>query len=168
MSWTSWPISVRRSRRPLPASFIPNVDLRARSFLKERCREAGLRLREDALGNLFARWNGSSPKLPAVGTGSHIDAIPHSGRYDGTVGVLGGLETLRALHSAGFQPRRSLELLLFTSEEPTRFGLGCLGSRAMSGSTSPAALAHLQDNESRSLDQVRESTALRATWQLSG
>ncbi|HEV8061819.1 MAG TPA: M20 family metallo-hydrolase [Gemmataceae bacterium] len=134
-----------------------DVDTRARSFLKERCREAGLGIREDALGNLFARWEGTSPNLPAVGTGSHIDAIPYSGRYDGTVGVLGGLEALRALRIAGFQPRRSLELLLFTSEEPTRFGLGCLGSRGLSGAMDPTALAELNDNESRSLDQVRHS-----------
>src|SRR4051812_49409008 len=62
------------------------VDLRARAFLKSLCQSAGLRIREDAVGNLFARWEGASPELPVVGTGSHIDAIPHSGRYDGTVG----------------------------------------------------------------------------------
>ena len=131
------------------------VDMRARSFLKSRCREAGLEIREDAVGNLFARWEGSAPDRPAVGTGSHIDAIPHSGRFDGTVGVLGGLEALRALRTAGFKPQRSLELLLFTSEEPTRFGLGCLGSRALSGAMNPEALARLTDNESHTLDQVR-------------
>src|SRR5438046_1000610 len=134
-----------------------DVDMRARGFLKDRCREAGLAVREDALGNLFARWEGTEPSLPAVGTGSHIDAIPYSGRYDGTVGVLGGLEALRALRVAGFQPRRSLELLLFTSEEPTRFGLGCLGSRALSGAMEPETLAQLSDNESHTLDQVRRS-----------
>ncbi len=52
--------------------------------------------------------------------------------YDGTVGVLGGLEALRALKRAGLQPRRSIELVMFTPEEPTRFGIG-LGSRLMSG-----------------------------------
>jgi ureidoglycolate amidohydrolase len=132
-----------------------DVDMRARSFLKNRCREAGLETREDALGNMFARWHGAAPDQPAVGTGSHIDAIPHSGRFDGTVGVLGGLEALRALRAAGFVPQRSLELLLFTSEEPTRFGLGCLGSRALSGAKSPEALAQLSDNQTQALDQVR-------------
>ncbi len=131
------------------------VDLRARAFLKSLCQSAGLQLREDAVGNLFARWEGASPQLPAVGTGSHIDAIPHSGRFDGTVGVLGGLEALRALRAAGFRPRRSLELLLFTSEEPTRFGLGCLGSRALSAAVDPAALDHLVDWDGNRLEQVR-------------
>src|SRR5215469_7855695 len=102
-------------------------DRKARVWLKERCREAGLNIREDAVGNTFARWEGSKPELPAIATGSHIDSIPHAGRYDGVVGVLGGLEAIRALHSRGFQPRRSIELIIFTSEEPTRFGIGCLG-----------------------------------------
>ena len=109
-------------------------DLAAREWLKARCREAGLQLREDSVGNLFAAWPGIDPARPAVGTGSHIDAIPNAGRYDGVVGVLGGLEAIRALQRSGYQPRRSIELILFTSEEPTRFGIGCLGSRLMSGS----------------------------------
>ena len=83
--------------------------------------------------------SGAEPALPAVATGSHIDAIPHSGRYDGTVGVLGALEAIRALQDAGFRPRRSIELILFTSEEPTRFGIGCLGSRLLSGTLDPGA-----------------------------
>ena len=131
------------------------TDLRARQFLKERCADAGLLVREDALGNTFARWEGTNPALPAVGTGSHTDAIPHSGRYDGTVGVLGGLEALRALRETGFQPTRSLELLIFTSEEPTRFGLGCLGSRALCGAADLGALDRMVDKEGRSLEKVR-------------
>jgi len=131
------------------------TDLRARQFLKESCAHAGLLVREDALGNTFARWEGTNPALPAVGTGSHMDAIPHSGRFDGTVGVLGGLEALRALRETGFQPSRSLELLIFTSEEPTRFGLGCLGSRALSGAADLGALDRMVDKEGRSLEQVR-------------
>src|SRR5260370_12492543 len=110
------------------------ADLAARRFVKGECAAAGLAVREDAVGNTFARWTGTEPELPAVGTGSHIDAIPHSGRYDGTVGVLGGLEAVRGLREAGFQPRRSIELGVFTSEEPTGFGIGCLGSRLGSGS----------------------------------
>ncbi len=110
------------------------ADLRGRDLREAAlCREAGLAVREDAVGNTFARWTGADPDLPAVGTGSHIDAIPNAGRFDGTVGVLGGLEAIRALQRAGFRPRRSIELVIFTSEEPTRFGIGCFGSRLMAG-----------------------------------
>jgi ureidoglycolate amidohydrolase len=94
-------------------------DLEARRWVKGKFQEAGLEVREDPVGNTFARWHGTEPNLPAIGTGSHIDAIPNSGRFDGTVGVLGGLEAIRALQSAGYRPRKSIELLLFTSEEPT-------------------------------------------------
>ena len=67
------------------------TDLRARAYVKKLCAAAGLVVREDAVGNTFARCVGADPLLPAVGTGSHIDAIPNAGMYDGTVGALGGL-----------------------------------------------------------------------------
>jgi len=131
------------------------ADLRGRAFVKQLCREAGLTVREDPIGNTFARWAGREPDLPAVATGSHIDAIPNAGRYDGTVGVLGGLEAIRALARSGYRPRRSIELLIFTSEEPTRFGIGCLGSRLLAGLLDASAGERLKDRDGRSLDQAR-------------
>ena len=95
------------------------------------------------------------PTAPVVGTGSHIDAIPNAGKYDGVVGVLGGLEAIRALRQSGFRPKHSIELLIFTSEEPTRFGIGCLGSRLLSGTLSPDAAGKLTDNDGATLDEVR-------------
>jgi len=133
------------------------ADLRARAYVKKLASEAGLTIREDAVGNTFLRWEGSDPSLPAVATGSHIDAIPNAGAYDGTVGVLGGLEAIRALQRSGFQPRRSIELILFTSEEPTRFGVGCLGSRLMGSVLTPQQTQTLRDKEDRGLDQLREA-----------
>jgi N-carbamoyl-L-amino-acid hydrolase len=130
-------------------------DLRARAWFRGLCEEAGLTVRVDAVGNTFARWVGSDPDAPAIATGSHIDAIPHSGRYDGTVGVLGGLEAIRALQAAGFQPTRSIELILFTSEEPTLFGIGCLGSRLMSGVLAASADWRLKDSAGDSLAAIR-------------
>lgn len=132
-----------------------DVDLRARAYVKSLCAEAGLSVREDAVGNTFARWHGSEPELTAVATGSHIDAIPNAGRYDGTVGVLGGLEAIRALMRSGHRPRRSIELVLFTSEEPTRFGIGCLGSRLLAGSLDASAGERLRDSTGASLDDIR-------------
>lgn len=136
-------------------AFTP-TDLKARAWLKRSCEEAGLAVREDAIGNTFARWTGSDPKLPAVGTGSHMDAIPNAGKYDGVVGVLGGLEAIRALQRSGFRPKHAVELLLFTSEEPTRFGIGCIGSRMLSGTLSVEAARRLKDGDGASLDEVRE------------
>ncbi len=131
------------------------ADLRGRQFMKDLCGAAGLVIREDPVGNTFARWPGSQPELPPIGTGSHIDAIPNAGKYDGTVGVAGGLEAIRALQRSGFHPRRSIELLIFTSEEPTRFGIGCMGSRLLSGMLDPAIAQQLKDRGGVTLDQAR-------------
>jgi ureidoglycolate amidohydrolase len=137
------------------------ADLRGRAFVKNLCSEAGLVLREDAAGNIFARWEGTNKKLPAVATGSHIDAIPHAGKYDGVVGVLGGIEAIRALKRANFKPKRSIELIVFTSEEPTRFGLGCLGSRLLAGVLSPKKAATLRSVDGRFLGQWLKLAGLR-------
>ena len=136
------------------------ADLKARSWLRARCEEAGLAVRQDAIGNTFARWIGSDPKAAAVGTGSHIDAIPNAGKYDGVVGVLGGLEAIRALRRAGFHARHSIELLVFTSEEPTRFGIGCLGSRLLSGTLSAEAARQLKDTDGEPVEKVRRQAGL--------
>lgn len=136
-------------------------DVEARAYLISRFEEAGLTVRVDPLGNTFARWEGSRPDAAPIGTGSHTDAIPKSGRYDGTVGVLGALEAFRALRRAGFVPLRSLEILLFTSEEPTRFGLGCLGSRVLSGAIAPETVAVLRDGAGRTADAVRQEAGFR-------
>jgi ureidoglycolate amidohydrolase len=141
-------------------AFTP-TDLKARAWLGARCQEAGLTVRQDAIGNAFARWTGSAPAEPAVGTGSHIDAIPNAGKYDGVVGVLGGLEAIRALRRSGFQPRNSMELLAFTSEEPTRFGIGCLGSRLLSASLSLDAAKKLTDGDGKSIEDVRLGAGMR-------
>ncbi|MDP9147503.1 MAG: M20 family metallo-hydrolase [Acidobacteriota bacterium] len=131
------------------------VDRKARAWIVKIFEEAGLTVRDDPVGNIFARWIGSDSKAAAIGTGSHIDAIPNAGKYDGVVGVLGGLEAIRTLGRAGFQPTRSIDLLLFTSEEPTRFGIGCLGSRLLSGSLSPDDAGRLTDKDGKSLEQAR-------------
>lgn len=131
-------------------------DMRARKWLNERFKQAGLAIRVDAVGNTFGRWEGSRPDLPPVATGSHIDAIPYSGKFDGVVGVLGGLEAIRALKASGFQPVRSIELIHFTSEEPTLFGVGCLGSRLLSGTLSSEADIDLRDDDGKTLQAVRK------------
>jgi ureidoglycolate amidohydrolase len=148
------------SDAPAPAVTLvvfSRMDLAARDYVKSVCAMAGLTIREDAIGNTFCRWTGEDTALPAVGTGSHIDAIPHAGAYDGTVGVLGGLEAIRALQRSGFRPRRSIELVLFTSEEPTLFGIGCLGSRMLSGSLDANAAHDLADRDGRKLEEIRAS-----------
>lgn len=139
------------------------ADMRARAYVKSLCAAAGLAIREDAIGNAFARWEGSEPDLAPIGTGSHIDAIPNAGLYDGCVGVLGGLEAIRVLKQRGFKPRRSIELVVFTSEEPTRFGIGCLGSRMMGGVLSVEQALALRDKDGNGLDDLRTMAGFKGS-----
>jgi ureidoglycolate amidohydrolase len=148
-----------------PAPIVTRVlfsaaDLKARAFVKNICRELALSIRQDAVGNMFARWPGSKPNLPPIATGSHIDAIPNAGRYDGVVGVLGALEAFRALKQSGFRPKRSLELIVFTAEEPTRFGIGCLGSRLLAGALPVPKANALRDQEGLDLAYWRKRAGL--------
>jgi ureidoglycolate amidohydrolase len=146
------------SETPAPAVtrvVFSEQDSRAREYVKSLARAANLTVREDAVGNTFARWSGTEPELPALATGSHMDAIPNAGRFDGTIGVLGALEAIRAIQASGFQPRRSLEMILFTAEEPTRFGIGCLGSRLLAGVLDGDAGQRLRDRQGNTLDQIR-------------
>jgi ureidoglycolate amidohydrolase len=138
-------------------------DLEARAWLRTRFIEAGLVVRQDAIGNTFARWVAANDTAPAVGTGSHVDAIPNAGKYDGVVGVLGGLEAIRALQEGGFRPTRSIELIVFATEEPTRFGIGCLGSRMLCGALEPETARLLTDNSGKSLEDVRLQAGMQGS-----
>ena len=138
-----------------------DADLRGRDYVAGLGRSAGLALRVDAVGNMFARWVGSAPDAPVVATGSHIDAIPNAGKFDGVVGVLGGISAIEALQEAGFKPMRSIELIVFTAEEPTRFGIGCLGSRMLAGAIPLEKASVLRDPEGKSLDELRGRAGLK-------
>ena len=131
------------------------TDLKGRRFIKGIASETGLVIREDAVGNIFMSWPGSDPDLSPVATGSHIDAIPFSGKYDGVVGVLGAIEAVRTLKQAGYHPVRTLEVIMFTAEEPTRFGIGCLGSRVLSGNLDQQGLTALRDDSGTPFDKIR-------------
>ena len=138
-------------------------DMKARAWLKQTALAAGLRVREDAVGNTFIRLEGTESELPVVGTGSHTDAIPFAGMYDGTVGVLGGLEALRAIKASGLKHQRGIELLMFTSEEPTRFGIGCIGSRLLAGTIDPEKADALLDKDEVSMAERRQACGFKGT-----
>ena len=122
----------------------------ALEWVAHRMRDAGLRTRLDAFGNLWGRWAGSDPDAPCVVTGSHVDTTLNAGKYDGVVGVLGAIAAVAWLRDAGVEPRRSIEVIAFAGEEP-RFGTGCIGSRALVGSLSAEDLRRLRDRDGVSL-----------------
>lgn len=140
-------------------------DLSARIYVQQLLSSAGLSIQEDPLGNTFAVWDGTT-SLPPIATGSHIDAIPHSGMYDGTLGVLGAIEAIRSLQAAGFQPKRDVHIIIFTSEEPTRFGIGCLGSRVLSGVLEPEDASALTDANGITLEEARNAAGFYGTLEV--
>ncbi|MCR9254570.1 MAG: Zn-dependent hydrolase [Alphaproteobacteria bacterium] len=96
-------------------------DKAMRDVFGEWCRDAGYGLTVDRLGNMFARREGKRPDLPPVLIGSHLDTQVAGGRFDGIVGVLGGLEVLRSLDDAGIETERAVEVVNWTNEEGARF-----------------------------------------------
>ena len=114
--------------------------LQSREWLVAQMTEAGLQVSIDAGGNLVGRMEGSNPTLPPLMSGSHCDTVPSGGRFDGIIGVLAALEVAHALRDQGRALQHPLEVVDFLSEEPSDYGISCVGSRAMSGQLTPAML----------------------------
>lgn len=108
---------------------LTEIDLQARRFLVDRAKALGCSVEIDDCANLFFRRPGRTG-LPPVLTGSHADTQPVGGQLDGAYGVLAGLEVIHALNDAGMQTERPLEVVVWTNEEGSRFGPGCMGSSA--------------------------------------
>lgn len=103
-------------------------DIQGRNLVKQWMQDAGMNLRIDPAGNIIGTYAGKMPQLPVLATGSHIDTVPSGGRYDGTLGVLAGLEIVRTLRDENLQLNHSLEVIVFTDEESST-----IGSKGMSG-----------------------------------
>ncbi|MCH8020570.1 Zn-dependent hydrolase [candidate division KSB1 bacterium] len=111
------------------------ADIQGREYIKSLMREAGLKVRIDAAGNILGRKEGLDSNLPPIVFGSHIDSVPGGGNYDGDVGVIGSIECAQVLHENNFTTRHPLEVVVFSDEEG-----GLVGSRAMIGKLTPDAL----------------------------
>jgi N-carbamoyl-L-amino-acid hydrolase len=120
--------------RPYTRRSFTALFLEGRAWLAQRFTEAGLTTRIDAAGNLIGRLEGSNPALGVIAIGSHSDTVPAGGRFDGVAGVATGLEIVRALRDAGVRPQHTIEIIDFLAEEPSEYGLSCVGSRGMTGS----------------------------------
>ena len=132
-------------------------ELANRAYVKEEMRKLGLTVREDDIGNIFATLPGSDPALAPVWTGSHIDTVPNAGKFDGMAGVVSGMEAVRLIRESGAPHPRDIVVVAYTSEEPTRYGLSCLGSRALSGDLTLEDTRALKDQGGRTLyDKLQE------------
>ena len=129
-------------------------EVAAREYVKNEMKKLGLIVREDSIGNIFGTLVGSNPELPPIWTGSHIDTVLNAGMFDGMAGVVGGMEAARLIKESGVKFNRNIEVVVYTSEEPTRFGLCCLGSRAMAGHLTLDDARMLKDENGKSLALV--------------
>lgn len=128
-------------------------DKRMRDTLAGWAREAGYGLTVDAIGNMFLRREGTDPSLPPVLIGSHLDTQAAGGRFDGILGVLGGLEVLRTLDGAGIRTRRAIEVVNWTNEEGARFYPPMMASLAFAGSATVEWLRARTDKEGRTVGE---------------
>lgn len=109
------------------------ADGEGRRHVVAKMRALGLEVTIDRIGNVFGRRAGRSRDLAPVMMGSHIDSVPTAGRFDGCLGVLGGLEVVRALELAKIETERPIVVGFFTDEEGSRFGTDMLGSAVATG-----------------------------------
>jgi N-carbamoyl-L-amino-acid hydrolase len=112
---------------------LTEVDKRGRDQFRAHCEAAGLTVRVDAIGNMFARRPGRDPNRLPVLLGSHLDSQPSGGKFDGALGVLAGLEVMRSLNDLGIVTEAPVELVNWTDEEGSRFGHSLMGSGVWAG-----------------------------------
>ena len=138
------------------------ADMQGKEWLERKMTEAGLKTSRDGACNVIGRMEGEDPGLALLVIGSHIDTVPCAGVLDGTLGVLSGLECLRALHAAGRKPKRSIELIAFSDEEG-RFG-GMIGSQSFAGLVTPDLIHNAADLGGVTLSEAMRECGLDA-WE---
>jgi allantoate deiminase len=125
---------------------LSDEDREATLLVSNWMNEAGLTVKHDHFGNLIGRKEGRNPNLPAVMIGSHIDSVRNGGKFDGAIGVLGGIEVVQSIQESGIAHDHPIEVVAFCEEEGSRFNDGLFGSRGMVGRVKKDDLYKKDDN----------------------
>ncbi len=112
---------------------LTDADAEGRALFQRWCEDAGCTMGLDQMGNMFARREGADPDALPVYVGSHLDTQPTGGKYDGVLGVLGGLEIIRTLNDLGIRTKHPIVATNWTNEEGTRFAPAMLASGVFAG-----------------------------------
>ena len=136
-------------------------DRQGRDQFARWAKEAGLEVRWDAIGNMFARRAGADASLPPVMIGSHLDSQPSGGRFDGAYGVMAGLEVVRTLNERGIRTRAPLEVASFTNEEGSRFAPTMMGSGVFTGTYALSDVLGNKDAEGKTVKDALEGIGYR-------
>jgi len=139
--------------RPYTRRAFSELYARARTWLAEEFRAAGLEPEVDAAGNLVGRRDGGAAGTAALAAGSHVDTVVGGGRFDGVAGVVAALEAAQAVHEAGVELRHPLWVYDFLSEEPSDYGGSCVGSSGLVGGLTAGTLA-ARDEQGESLAEA--------------
>ena len=134
----------------------------AQHLVAEMMRDAGLTVREDAVGNVFGRLVGDTAG-PVLMTGSHIDTVVHGGAYDGALGVLSAIVAVQACAAAGGTPRRTVEVVSLCEEESSRFHANYFGTRSILGLVAEDEPTQLVDLDGVTLAEAARSVGLDPT-----
>ena len=140
---------------------LTDVDRRGRDKFRAECEALGLTVRVDAIGNMFARRPGRDPDRLPVLFGSHLDSQPSGGKFDGALGVIGGLEVMRSLDDLGIVTEAPLELINWTDEEGSRFGHSLMGSGVWAGVFAQEMAYALTDTEGVSVAAALDGIGYR-------
>ena len=143
-------------------------ETRGRDLFVQWCRDAGMTVSVDEIGNLFARRDGTQKDAAPVLIGSHLDTQPEGGRFDGVYGVLAALELVRALNDANVATEKPIEIVSWTNEEGARFTPAMLGSAVFTGITSMEDALAKQDADGITLADALTRSGYRGTRAVSG
>lgn len=135
-------------------------DATLREWFAGACRQRGLELVEDRIGNQWAWW-GDPDTDKGVVTGSHLDSVPDGGAFDGPLGVVSALAAVDRLRESGFEPARPLGVVNFVDEEGARFGVACAGSRVITGAMTADRALGLTDADGVSMAEALRSAGRR-------
>lgn len=140
--------------------YLTDEEWNARLYLRREMEALGLQVEMDCMGDLLGTLPGSQPDLSPVWTGSHFDTVLHGGSFDGAAGVVTALEAVRRIIASGAPRKRDLTVVAYSAEEPARFGIGCIGSRAMAGMLTVPDLKKFCDKDGLSLYDALKARGL--------
>ncbi|RWC58015.1 Zn-dependent hydrolase [Mesorhizobium sp.] len=142
---------------------VTDEDGEGRHLFKRWCDAAGLEMGVDEMGTMFARREGSDPSLPPVYVGSHLDTQPTGGKYDGVLGVLGGLEVVRSLNDLGIKTRHPIVVTNWTNEEGARFAPAMMASGVFAGVLDQADVYGHVDKQGKKFGEELERIGWKGT-----
>lgn len=139
---------------------------KSKEYVIAKMKEAGLKVRIDKIGNIFARKEGSRTQNGAVMSGSHLDSVLNGGMFDGPLGVVSALEAVRIMNDEGFENERPIEIVAFMGEEGSAFRKALLGSAVMAGDLSIDEALAIKNDEGISLKAALEKLELKGDFEI--